>query len=89
MSQTAIPCLPIPIPQLPALPLPFSFALPGLPGLAIKANVCCLSINLGNLIPPIPLPPLIVNPAFVATIRKAINVVQVWIDQFQLPCPRL
>lgn len=85
----ASPCVPVPIPAPPTLPLPFNItpaALPTPP--ALGANLCCVPINLGVTLPPLPLPPLVVNPGVVAALRQGIAAIQSFISSLPIDCPR-
>lgn len=84
-----MPCIPIPKLALPSVPtginlsptLP-TFNPPGIP------NFCCLTPPRIPPFPPLPLPPLVVNPAFVATIEAAIEAAESYIASLEPECPR-
>lgn len=81
-------CVPIPeIPQ-PVLPAGFSLTPPAPFPLPYAAGICCQTINFTTGAPPLPLPPLIVNPAFIIALTHAISVAQAYIDALPVTCPK-
>ncbi len=84
----AVPCVPIPIPTLPAIPAPFSLTPPAIPQPSTSFNACCVNVSLGDLLPPVALPPFIVNPALVTTLRQASKAAQSWLQNLPIRCPR-
>jgi hypothetical protein len=84
-----LPCVSIPRPPLPQLPagINLSASIPKPPQLTVP-NACCLLPVLPITTPPIPLPPLLVNPAFIAGARAALKAAQDYFDGLPLVCPR-
>lgn len=78
-------CVDIPSPPIPTLPAPFT--LPPLPAPpAISAGLCCQSVSLAIVPPPIPIGPL--SPAIIVTINTAIKAFRDYVDQLKVECPR-
>lgn len=83
------PCVPIPTLPHPSLPSGISLAppLPSLPAESLP-NVCCLLPALASPKTPIPLPPLVVNPAFIVALREGLAAIEAYFDAIPLDCPR-
>jgi hypothetical protein len=84
-----MPCAPIPKPPLPSLPAGISLTppIPQPPALTVP-NACCLLPALPITTPPIPLPSIVVNPAFIAGLRAALSAAHDYFDSLPLTCPR-
>lgn len=90
-------CIDIPIPALPSLPLPFTIPYPPIPPFPSQPQLCCQLPDIVAMIlaqlPPIPLPPLTLNPAevaiIVAAMQEALATVQLYIDGLIPPCPKI
>lgn len=81
-------CIPLPPIPFPVLPSGFSVSPPALPPVPVSGAVCCKQIAFSAVSPPLPLPPLVVNPAFIAALTAAMKVVQTYIDAIPLECPK-
>lgn len=81
-------CVAIPPIPLPPIPFPLSLTPPDLPPLPFPLGICCQVVQFTLVPPPIPLPPFILNPAFVAGLTAAIKSVQAYIDAIPLTCPK-
>lgn len=84
-----MPCVPIPVPVLPAVPagLKLTAPMPPLPSIGVQAPCCLLPPN-PPLKLPLPLPALTVNPAFVAAARVLRQKIEDYLDSLDPPCPR-
>jgi hypothetical protein len=84
-----MPCIPIPKPPIPSVPLGLSISapLPSPPQVTVQAP-CCLLPPFTSPTIPISLGPLAVNPAIVAAIRVALQALEEWSDLIPLTCPR-
>lgn len=84
-----MPCVPLPRLPLPTLPegISISVPLPPFPAISIDSP-CCLLPPLQTPKIPIPLPPLVVNPALVATIRAGLAAIEAYEAMIPLDCPR-
>lgn len=80
-------CIPLPAVALPVLPAPFSIDPPELPAITIGAEFCCKLPTL-SVTPLIPIPAAILNPAVIALINAASDVINAYIDALPLDCPR-
>jgi len=84
-----MPCNPVPSIPIPTLPDGISLALPlPNPPSVSTPSPCCLLPELPPITLPITLPPAIVNIAFVATLRVAIEAANAWLESLPLTCPR-
>lgn len=83
-----MPCIKLPTLPIPTLPPGFSFGPPPLPPLPSLPGLCCKLPPFATppLLPPIP--PVVFNPAVIAIINGAIQAIQAFEDQLQVPCPR-
>lgn len=78
-------CIDIPSPPIPTLPSPFS--LPPLPAPpAVQAGICCQSVSLAIVLPPVSLGPL--EPAVIVTINQALKAFRDYVDALKVDCPR-
>lgn len=84
-----MPCVSAPKPPIPSLPggIKLEVPIPSVPNASVP-NVCCTLPGLPSISIPTPLPPLLVNPAFVATLRAALSAAHDFFDQLPLTCPR-
>ncbi len=80
-------CVPIPDIPIPTLPDGISLA-PSFPSQSFDAALCCKVLDLEIKPPPIPIPPLLLNPAVNATIAATIKAVQDYIDKLPHDCPK-
>lgn len=80
-------CIPIPHVPTPTLPFPLTIGLPPLPGFSGEINLCCkiLAIDIPPL--PLPIPPLMINPAVVEVIKSTIATINAYIDKLPFDCP--
>lgn len=77
----------IDVPTIPVPTLPAGFSIPALPAPpAIQAGVCCQSVSLAVVPPPLPIGPL--NPAFLLAVKEAIRTFQTFVDNLVPDCPR-
>lgn len=81
-------CFPIPVIPFPVLPAGFSLDAPALPPLPAISEICCVVLPFTVPAPPLPLPPFVVNFAFVAALTAAITVAQNYLDAIPLTCPK-
>lgn len=84
-----MPCTPaIPVP-LPSLPAPLSVSLPiPTPPIPSIPNICCIQQTLPSLSIPVPIGPLVLNPATVAAARGAFQIIEAYLEARTIPCPR-
>jgi len=83
-----VPCLVGPKLGEPTLPFPLSATAPSIPSFNFNPKLCCNFIQIKTPPLTVALPPGVLNPAVVATIRAGIRTVRNWVNSFQLPCPR-
>ena len=81
-------CIPAPTVPIVGLPSPLSLTPPALPPIGLGAEVCCKNIAFTVPPIPIPLPPLVLNAGVNAGLAAALKSVQVFLDQFQIKCPK-
>lgn len=81
-------CVPIPVIPQPVLPSGFNLNPPAPFPLPYPTGICCQTVNFGIGGPPLPLPPFVVNVAFIAALTAAIAVAQAYIDAIPLTCPK-
>jgi hypothetical protein len=80
-------CIDLPVPTLPTLPAPLTIAL-ALPTLDLPdLTYCCKMPPLPVSIPPIPIPSLVLNPAFIATLNAFIQQMNTYLNSIPLNCP--
>ena len=80
-------CIPIPDVPVPTLPAGISIT-PTLPSQDFDAALCCKVLQIEIKPPPIPIPPLLLNPAVNAVIATTIKGVQDYIDALPHDCPK-
>lgn len=80
-------CIPVPAVVVPTLPAPLSIDFGALPSISTP-GLCCNLLAPITLVPPIPLPAAVLNPAVLATINAALHQVQDFLDHLEVPCPR-
>ena len=80
-------CTPIPDIPVPELPAGISIT-PTFPSQDFDAALCCKVLNIPITPPPLPIPPLLLNPAVNAAIAAAIKGVQEYIDKLPHDCPK-
>ena len=80
-------CVPIPDVPVPELPAGISIA-PTFPSQDFDASLCCKILNIPITVPPIPIPPLLLNPAVNTAIATAIKGIQDYLDKLQHDCPK-
>lgn len=80
-------CTPLPQVSAPELPAPLSIDPPSV-SVEFDAAMCCKIIPFAAATPPIPLPPLTLNPAVNAIITENIALVQAFLDSLPLECPK-
>ena len=81
-------CAPIPELPMPELPGGITLAPPETPDPGFSADLCCKILQFTVPTPPIPLPPLVVNPATSAIIKTTMAAVQAYLDAIPVKCPR-
>ena len=79
-------CIDLPIPTIPTLPSPLSIGIT-LPPFAFNLNLCCKILPFSLAIPPIPLG-ISLNLPIIAMINEQIAIVQAFLDQLAIPCPK-
>jgi hypothetical protein len=80
-------CLDIPIPALPTLGLGLSIEPPALPSFSGDLALCCKILQFTIVLPPIPLPPLVINASTTALMTAATAAIQTYLDLLPLECP--
>lgn len=79
----------VPIPDIPVPTLPAGISLtPTLPSFDFDENLCCKILQLELKPPPIPIPPLLLNPGVNAAIASTVKGVQDYIDRLPHDCPK-
>lgn len=84
-----MPCTPSPVAALPTPPagLTLTAPIPAIPKSSVETPCCSLPT-----LPPIPipklLPPLTVNPAFLALLHKGLDAIDAWEAKLLPKCPR-
>lgn len=82
-------CTPTPTLPVPELPFPLSLDLPGgLPSFSGDLTVCCKILEFAIPPVPIPLPPLVLNPAVNAILKSNIAAAQAFLDKLSFSCPK-
>jgi hypothetical protein len=84
-----MPCIPVPSLPVPNLPNGINLSPPtpsvSTPGIS---SPCCLLPPLQSVKPPIQLPPIVANPAFVGVIRGSLAIVAAYKLATPTKCPR-
>lgn len=81
-------CVDLPLPTLPTLPVPLTLGVSlslSLPPLGL--DFCCKILALPSVSIPIPLPTLVLNPAFIATLNGFIASMNSYHDAITFSCP--
>ena len=81
-----MPCIVLPLPQLPTLPSPLSISL-GFPFALPDFSFCCKLPPLPISIPPLPIPSLILNPGVIATLNGFITAANAYLNALPISCP--
>ena len=79
-------CIDLPIPTIPTLPSPLTIGIT-LPPFAFALNLCCNILPFALAIPPIPLA-ITLDLAIIHIINEQIAIVQRYLDQIAIPCPK-
>lgn len=79
-------CIDLPHVTLPTLPSPLSLAIT-LPPFSFNFELCCKMLPFSAAIPPIPLG-ISLNIPLIAMINEQIAIVQAFLDQLHIPCPK-
>lgn len=82
-----MPCTPLPTPTLPSLPPGITLA-PPLPALPSDLTLCCKLAAFPAVLPPLPFPVGVVNPALAAVIATQLALVREFLDGLPLKCPK-
>lgn len=81
-------CLKLPTPPAPDLPFPISLTPPGLPtGPSIDVKACCKLPPVSLPIPPISIPPVILNPAVITAMKGYMAQALTYVNSLALNCP--
>jgi hypothetical protein len=80
-----VPCLKIPIPPIPTLPPGLTLGVP-IPVVSFDPALCCKILPFPLVTPPIPLPPLVLNPAVIAIINEKLTALNAYFDQLTIDC---
>ncbi len=80
-------CVPIPDVPLPTLPDGITIA-PTFPTFSFDPTLCCKILQLPLTIPPIAIPPFLLNTGVNTVIANAVKAVQDYIDQLPHDCPK-
>jgi hypothetical protein len=82
-------CIPVPSLPFPVLPAPLSLSppLPPTPPTVPGAILCCKLPPVPPPPIPIPIPPLILNPALLASLNAFIDQARAYINSLPLKCP--
>lgn len=79
-------CLEFPAVTAPTLPEPLSLTLPSV-SVSFDLELCCKLPPIPLQIPPIPLPPIILNSAVIAALNAFIQQAITYINLLPLECP--
>jgi hypothetical protein len=78
----------VPIPPLPLIELPPGITLgASVPTLSFDETLCCKIASFSFATPPIPLPPLVLQPAIIATINTALAALAAYHASLPFDCP--
>lgn len=80
-------CLKGPTITPPTLGLGLSLEPPALPSVNFNGELCCKLLQFSIVPPPIPLPPLVLNPGVATAIASVFSAVQAYLDALPLDCP--
>jgi hypothetical protein len=80
-------CIEITLPAPPTLGGGLSLEPPALPSVNFSGELCCKIVAFTIPLPPIPLPPLVLNAGVSAAIAAAFSAVQAYLDALPLDCP--
>lgn len=83
-----MPCIAVPEISIPSLPAPFSFGASQPPSVSFDPELCCKIIQFPLKLPPLPLPPGVLNPAFITAMNAAKSQVTAFIRSLSFNCPR-
>jgi hypothetical protein len=83
-----MPCLPIPELPFPELPGQLSITPPIPTPPDFDPKLCCKLLPFQIKAPPLPIPPLVLNPAALAVLRTAQTAIRTYRDAIPLKCPR-
>ena len=81
-------CVPIPQVVLPELGFGLSLAPPQLIEPSFDLTLCCKILSFTVPIPPIPLPPLVVNAGTAAILGQVTEAINAFLDQLTFECPK-
>lgn len=80
-------CVQLPTPPIIQVPAPFVLPVPDIVPVIPGFAFCCkIPISIPD-IPPIVLPPFIVNPAFVVALNAFLKTWLTYLDSLPFPCP--
>lgn len=79
-------CLGLPPPAVPTLPGGLTLGA-ALPSFTFDPALCCKILPFPVSTPPLPLPPLVFNPAAIAAINAALASFASYFDALSLSCP--
>lgn len=83
-----MPCIAVPVPTIPTIPAPFTLGATQPPTVTFDPAACCQLLPAPISSPPVPLPPQILNPAFIAAINQATQQVTAALRAIAFNCPR-
>lgn len=81
-----MPCVELPKLPVPQLPSPFTIAI-ALPTASFDFSLCCKLLPFAIATPPIPIPPIVLNPAVIAALNAGVATVIGYINSLAVPCP--
>jgi len=81
-----VACVPLPEIPLPPDIFPLSLEPHELPPADVNLDECCKLLDFTVKIP-IPLPPVVLTSAVLATVREQVKIAQAWLDALPLDCP--
>lgn len=80
-------CVEFPLPTLPTLPVPLTLGIELSLTLALDIDFCCKIVSIPPFTIALPLPPLVLNPAFIATLNGFIASINAYHDALSFDCP--
>lgn len=80
-------CIELPDVSAPVLPPPLTITPPSLTTPGLDINLCCKMPPISIPSVPLAIPPIILNPAVIATLNAYIASAVDYINSLSLPCP--
>lgn len=80
-------CVAVPTPTTPSLPAGISISPPTLPAVSTP-GLCCQFVPSFTFTPPVPLGPLVANPAVLVALNATLQAIQGFLNGLTPSCPR-